>query len=59
MTPNNYDGLEIGQYKVIGNGCFVIPRQYGCTIVTFMITIGPALTQLLFVNEGYKEFNIS
>lgn len=44
QEPNSYDGLEIGQYRVIGNGCFVIPRQYGCTIVTLFITIGPALT---------------
>lgn len=55
LKPNTYRGLKIGQYRVVGNGWFLIPRQWYLTVVTVVVTVGPALFQLLYVHKQYRD----
>jgi len=55
LKPNTYNGLQIGQFKVIGKGLFMIPRQYYLSFITILVTAGPALFQLCYNNEKYRQ----
>ena len=53
--PNTFMGMEIGQFRVIGQrGQLLIPRQYGCTLFTMLLTIIPALLQLFLINPQFS-----
>ena len=54
-TPNVYKGLKIGQYRVIAGGHILLPKQYYLSIITIIVTLGPALVQLLYNNRVYID----
>lgn len=43
VSKYSYRGISTGNFKVIGKGLFVIPPQLRLTIVTLVVTIGPAV----------------
>ena len=40
---------------VVGKGFFVIPPQLKLTIITIIVTLGPAIFQIIYNNKNFKE----
>lgn len=40
---------------MIGNGLFILPKQFYLSFITIAVTLGPALFQLLYNNRIYVD----
>ena len=58
VTPSNvHDGKLIGNYKVkkLFGIEFVVPPQLYLAFISFTITVGPSLYQLIHLNVKFME----
>ena len=45
--------MQIGRYKVVCKGYFVIPPFFHNTIMTFLITFVPSACQMIFLTPTF------
>ena len=55
VSKYTYRGISTGNFMVVGKGLFVIPPQLKLTIITIIVTIGPALFQIIYNNKNFVE----
>lgn len=55
VSKYTYRGQSTGNFKVVGKGLFVIPPQLKLTIITLVVTIGPALFQISYNNKNFVK----
>ena len=54
VSKYTYKGNSTGNFKVVGKGLFVIPPQLKLTIITIIVTVGPAIFQIAYNNRNFK-----
>ena len=52
---NVYRQRGIGKFRVVGDGCCIIPPNWCNSIMTWIMIVVPSVLQMVFVNSAFQQ----
>ena len=55
-SVRNYNGREIGGFRVLCNGTCTMAKSCSFSVLTWVLIVAPTLMQFIFINPVFKDF---